>query len=268
MINQLIILRKDLKMTKGKMVSQSSHASLGVFLKILNKGKILYEDGVDKLGDISKQTIILRKDLQLSKGEFISHGSFLSLATFLKNAKIETKELPPIPNNHYRLSIYVKKDDILDSWFTTGLSRSCLFVKNEKELIDLMKLAKEKNIPTSLITDIGKTMFHGEKTKTALAIGPCEEDNMIEFVNLCSYFDTNNKIISYYSPINIPEKDYFLYIDIENNSYIDYWLKGIFTKITLGINSNEELKNLLEILKNDNVLSRYNKNTPTSVSGG
>lgn len=43
-VKQVIVMRKDLNMCKGKMISQGSHASLKVFLdlkKELNDGKTL-----------------------------------------------------------------------------------------------------------------------------------------------------------------------------------------------------------------------------------
>lgn len=37
MVKQVIVMRKDLKMTKGKMIAQGSHASLGVILSMMEK---------------------------------------------------------------------------------------------------------------------------------------------------------------------------------------------------------------------------------------
>lgn len=47
MIKQVIVMRKDLNMRKGKMIAQGSHASLGALLKffdkIENKGSVTYK---------------------------------------------------------------------------------------------------------------------------------------------------------------------------------------------------------------------------------
>ena len=47
MVKQVIVMRKDLNMRKGKMIAQGSHASLGSLLKffdkIENKGSITYK---------------------------------------------------------------------------------------------------------------------------------------------------------------------------------------------------------------------------------
>lgn len=36
-VKQMIVIRKDLHMTKGKMIAQGSHASLGIILEMMNK---------------------------------------------------------------------------------------------------------------------------------------------------------------------------------------------------------------------------------------
>lgn len=41
---QVIVLRKDLNMRKGKMVAQGSHASLGVILNMFNNGQKIPEN--------------------------------------------------------------------------------------------------------------------------------------------------------------------------------------------------------------------------------
>lgn len=47
MVKQVIVMRKDLNMRKGKMIAQGSHASLGSLLKffdkIENKGSVTYK---------------------------------------------------------------------------------------------------------------------------------------------------------------------------------------------------------------------------------
>lgn len=44
-VKQVIIIRKDLKMTKGKMIAQGSHASLGVVLGLMEKKVNSNDDG-------------------------------------------------------------------------------------------------------------------------------------------------------------------------------------------------------------------------------
>jgi len=42
-VKQVIIMRKDLNMRKGKMIAQGSHASLGVILNMMKKKQFFYD---------------------------------------------------------------------------------------------------------------------------------------------------------------------------------------------------------------------------------
>lgn len=48
-VKQVIVLRKDLKMTKGKMIAQGSHASLGVIFAMMGKVPKPSGDGYDMI---------------------------------------------------------------------------------------------------------------------------------------------------------------------------------------------------------------------------
>ncbi|HBG8470967.1 TPA: aminoacyl-tRNA hydrolase [Clostridioides difficile] len=54
-IKQVIIIRKDLKMPKGKMVAQGSHASLGAILETMRRKK-LNENSYELILDIEKHS--------------------------------------------------------------------------------------------------------------------------------------------------------------------------------------------------------------------
>ena len=41
---QVIVVRKDLNMRKGKLVAQASHASMGVILKLISEGSLVWKD--------------------------------------------------------------------------------------------------------------------------------------------------------------------------------------------------------------------------------
>lgn len=120
---QVIIIRKDLKMTKGKMIAQGSHASLGVILDMMNKVKNTSDEGYDMV---------------LTVGD----------------------------NSHIK------------DWLEGIYTKVCLYVESEEELIELYNKAVDNNIPSCLITDVGLTMFKGIPTKTALAIGPFKSDEI------------------------------------------------------------------------------------------
>lgn len=120
---QVIVIRKDLKMTKGKMIAQGSHASLGVILGMMSK-------------------------LQKPSGE------------------------------GYDMVLSVENNSDIKYWLENIFTKVCLYVESEEELVDLYNKAVESNIPACLITDRGLTMFKGVPTKTALAIGPFKSDEI------------------------------------------------------------------------------------------
>jgi PTH2 family peptidyl-tRNA hydrolase len=48
----------------------------------------------------------------------------------------------------------------------------CVRCKSEEELIAIQDKAMEMGLEVHLITDSGRTEFHGTSTRTCLAIGP------------------------------------------------------------------------------------------------
>ena len=121
-----------------------------------------------------KQMIVIRKDLQMTKGKMIAQGSHASLGIILEmmNKKIE--------NNGYSLILSVEKDSSLYNWLKGGVKKVCVYVSSEEELINIYNMAKEKKLPVIMIEDDGLTMFKGVKTKTCIAIGPAFEDDIDE----------------------------------------------------------------------------------------
>ena len=64
-----------------------------------------------------------------------------------------------------------------------SFAKICLYVDSEDELVNLYeRFCNEKpEIPAALITDAGKTEFHGEETITCMAAGPYWADEIDEF---------------------------------------------------------------------------------------
>lgn len=65
MAKQVIVMRKDLNMTKGKMVAQGSHASLGVILRMMNDGKSVQEEVPEIVGDTYSLTLHVKVNSNL-----------------------------------------------------------------------------------------------------------------------------------------------------------------------------------------------------------
>jgi peptidyl-tRNA hydrolase len=69
----------------------------------------------------------------------------------------------------------VSLDDFSDverAWLTGAFAKVCCRVNSEEELMDLYDKAKDAGLEVHLITDSGRTEFHGVPTRTCLVIGP------------------------------------------------------------------------------------------------
>jgi PTH2 family peptidyl-tRNA hydrolase len=130
MAKQVIVMRRDLNMGKGKMIAQGGHAILGVILKTMNNGKSLQE------------------------------------------------EMPEIIDGKYKLTLEVEVGSDLDQWLRGVFKKVSLTANSEKELLEIYQKALDANLPVKLIEDNGLTTFHGIKTKTCLAIGPGNEEEI------------------------------------------------------------------------------------------
>lgn len=124
-----------------------------------------------------KQVIIMRKDLQMRKGKMIAQGAHASVDAFLQLFKNWSDK----DGVHYHLNY--TKDSFLEKWMDGSFAKICLYVDSEDELVNLYeRFCNEKpEIPAALITDAGKTEFHGEETVTCMAAGPYWADEIDEF---------------------------------------------------------------------------------------
>lgn len=57
-------------------------------------------------------------------------------------------------------------------WLSGQFSKICVGVDDETELMMIHAEARHADLPVALITDSGRTEFHGVPTRTCLAIGP------------------------------------------------------------------------------------------------
>jgi PTH2 family peptidyl-tRNA hydrolase len=137
-VKQVIIMRKDLNMRKGKMVAQGAHASMAAILQL---GQIYrgHSDIDGSLIDINMVLTLFRAPF--GKFEGIDHS-----------AAVE--------------------------WLENAFTKVCVSVNSESELIDVIDKAKAAGMITSLITDSGLTEFGGVPTITCGAIGPAYVDQV------------------------------------------------------------------------------------------
>ena len=140
---QVIIVRKDLNMRKGKMVAQGAHASMAA---ILNLGRVerSYSDIDGSLIDVSLQVPLV-------------------LAQQIFNGK---------PDIYHPAVI---------EWLEGRFTKICVSVDSEQELVDIINRAKSAGLVTSLITDAGLTEFGGVPTITCGCIGPAYPEEIDPF---------------------------------------------------------------------------------------
>ena len=107
-----------------------------------------------------KQVIVMRHDLKMRRGKQIAQGAHASMSFLCHRL-----------NDRGSVSL----DDFdgpKRAWLSGAFAKVCCRVDSEEALIAIYDQAIEAGLEVHLITDSGKTEFHGVPTKTCLAIGP------------------------------------------------------------------------------------------------
>lgn len=115
-----------------------------------------------------KQVIVMRHDLKMRRGKQIAQGAHASMS-FICHRLQEAGS--------------VSLDDFTDAqraWLTGAFAKVCCRVDSEEELMQIHAKSLEAGLEVHLITDSGKTEFHGELTNTCLAIGPDDAEKIDE----------------------------------------------------------------------------------------
>jgi PTH2 family peptidyl-tRNA hydrolase len=115
-----------------------------------------------------KQTIVLRKDLNMRKGKMVAQGAHASMRAVLQVGRQE--------GDNYVIPL----DDRLEPWLTGRFRKICVSVNSEAELLALYEKAQAAGLIAALIRDAGLTEFGGVPTYTALAVGPDRADRVDE----------------------------------------------------------------------------------------
>jgi PTH2 family peptidyl-tRNA hydrolase len=71
----------------------------------------------------------------------------------------------------------IKYKEVVKKWAREGMKKVTLKVVDKKELLKYIQIAKDMNLPTSTITDAGRTVVE-PGTMTCGAIGPAAEDDI------------------------------------------------------------------------------------------
>ncbi len=116
---------------------------------------------MDALDSIDvKQVIVMRHDLKMRRGKQIAQGAHASMSFICRRLQ---------GNNAVLLSEFTPLEQ---AWLNGTFAKVCCRVDSEEELMSIHDRAKELDLEVHLITDSGRTEFHGRPTRTCLAIGP------------------------------------------------------------------------------------------------
>ncbi len=129
---QVIVMRKDLNMRKGKMIAQGAHASLKVFLDRRIGGA-----GADAAGASAPVSDPMAE--------------------------------PAVPvGDAFTFAV----TEPMAAWLGGRFTKVCVGVGSAAELDDVVARARAAGVPCALIVDAGHTEFHGVPTPTCCAVGP------------------------------------------------------------------------------------------------
>ncbi len=109
-----------------------------------------------------KQVIVMRHDLKMRRGKQIAQGAHASMSFLCRRLQEHGS---------------VAMDDFSEverAWLTGSFAKVCCRVDSEEQLMAIHDAAVAAGLEVHLITDSGKTEFHGIPTRTCLAIGPDE----------------------------------------------------------------------------------------------
>jgi peptidyl-tRNA hydrolase, PTH2 family len=117
---------------------------------------------------LTKQVIVIRRDLRMRRGKEIAQGAHASTA-WLADRVVQGIR-PNGTVDHVVLSPAER------SWLETSFRKVTVKVSSEDELMAVYRKAIEAGLVVHLVTDRGLTEFGGIPTRTCLAVGPDYDD--------------------------------------------------------------------------------------------
>jgi len=113
----------------------------------------------------TKQVIVMRHDLGMRRGKQIAQGAHASVSFLTRR----------LQGGLIALADFTEAQQ---AWLTGAFAKVCCRVESEEELFAVYGDALDAGLEVHLITDAGRTEFHGEPTNTCIAIGPDEVDKI------------------------------------------------------------------------------------------
>lgn len=113
-----------------------------------------------------KQVIVMRTDLGMRRGKQIAQGAHAAMAFLAARLRAQgTLSLDAL-------------DEAQRAWLSGPFAKVCVRVDSEAELMAVFERARAAGLEVHLITDSGRTEFHGVPTRTCLAVGPDEAERI------------------------------------------------------------------------------------------
>lgn len=112
--------------------------------------------------DEIRQAIIIRSDLEMSRGKLVAQGSHASLMSYFEANRADPS--------------------IAKQWIASGEKKIVLKVSDEEALVKLYNAFRFRGVPCALVTDAGLTEVP-PGSKTALGVGPWQGSKIGEFTS-------------------------------------------------------------------------------------
>jgi PTH2 family peptidyl-tRNA hydrolase len=117
----------------------------------------------------AKQVIVIRSDLRMRRGKEIAQGAHAAMAWLSQRMTDRGFTWSP---DHVPYVERIEFSEAEHAWLNGSFAKVTCRVRSEEELGRLYLTARNARLHAHVIVDAGRTEFHGEKTVTALAIGP------------------------------------------------------------------------------------------------
>lgn len=129
-----------------------------------------------------KQVIVIRKDLNMRLGKSCAQAAHASMMFLTEEVR---KNLAANDSVHCTdpdcCGDYLHELDFSEEereWINGSFTKICVGVGSEEELLEIEARAKFAGLIVHVVTDKGLTEFHNTPTKTCLAIGPANAEDI------------------------------------------------------------------------------------------